>query len=289
MPDVPKPIENRGYTLEFEDDFGGAELDGSKWLPFYLPQWASRAATATRYRMADSCLVLQIEEGQPAWLPEGDGEVRVSSVQTGVFAGPKGSIQGQHRFNKNLFVAEEQTPEKLYTPHFGYFEARLKAPATPNGHVAFWMIGYGERTGQHGEINVCEIKGAGMREWQADIGYGIRANGDSSLQDSFFVDDVLVDAYDFHTYAVEWMPKRVDFFIDGKRTRTIPQAPDYPMQLMLSIYEDPSQQQPSGRLPDPGYPREFAIDWVRGWKRTLPPPTASAPPAAPNGAAPPAE
>ena len=32
------------HELEFEDDFGGDELDLDKWIPYYLPQWSSLRA-----------------------------------------------------------------------------------------------------------------------------------------------------------------------------------------------------------------------------------------------------
>lgn len=39
------------YELEFEDTFDGDRPDQSRWLPYYLPHWSSRAAAAARYRV----------------------------------------------------------------------------------------------------------------------------------------------------------------------------------------------------------------------------------------------
>ena len=33
----------------FADDFDGPDLDTAVWVPHYLPQWSSRAATAAAY------------------------------------------------------------------------------------------------------------------------------------------------------------------------------------------------------------------------------------------------
>ena len=41
--------------------------------------------------------------------------------------------------------------------------------------------------------------------------------------------------------------------------KTVEQAPDYPLQLMLSIYEFPE-----GRREPDAYPKEFVVDYVRG-------------------------
>jgi hypothetical protein len=87
------------FELEFEDAFAGDRLDLGRWLPYYLPHWSSREQSAARYRVADGVLRLLIEDDQEPWCPELDGDIRVSSLQTGEFAGPVGSAIGQHRFN----------------------------------------------------------------------------------------------------------------------------------------------------------------------------------------------
>src|SRR5690606_17847849 len=72
--DVPaNPLEKPGYALEFHDEFDGPDIDPEKWLPFYLPHWSSRAQSAPRYTLQDSCLVLQITRDQQPWCPEFDG------------------------------------------------------------------------------------------------------------------------------------------------------------------------------------------------------------------------
>src|SRR3954469_3655975 len=90
-------IDMADYELDFEDTFDGERLDESHWLPHYLPQWSSRTASAARFVQAGGGLVLRIDADQPPWCPELDRATRVSSLQTGVFAGPVGSTIGQHR------------------------------------------------------------------------------------------------------------------------------------------------------------------------------------------------
>src|SRR3712207_2055400 len=96
------------YELEFEDTFDGEALDERRWVPYHLPQWSSRERSAARYEVGQGYLRLLIEADQRPWCPEFDGEVRVSSLQTGVFAGPVGSTVGQHRFAPEAVVREEQ-------------------------------------------------------------------------------------------------------------------------------------------------------------------------------------
>jgi len=109
-------VSKAGYELEFEDTFDGDTLDQTRWLPFYLPQWSSREAAAARYQLGGGVLRLLIEDDQQPWCPEFDGQTRVSSLQTGVFAGPVGSTLGQSRFNPRLVVRQAQRNARLYTP-----------------------------------------------------------------------------------------------------------------------------------------------------------------------------
>lgn len=104
----PNPIEKEGYILEFEDEFAQANLDRSKWVPYYLPQWSSRKRSATNFRIHDNALILKIDKDQPAWCPEFNGEVKVSSLQTGVFAGEVNSAYGQHQISADCEVREEK-------------------------------------------------------------------------------------------------------------------------------------------------------------------------------------
>ena len=57
-------------------------------------------------------------------MPPLDGDVRMSSLQTGVFAGPLGSTLGQRRFNPDATVREEQRNVRLYTPRYGRIASR---------------------------------------------------------------------------------------------------------------------------------------------------------------------
>ena len=253
-----------GLELEFDETFAGDTLDRGRWLPHYLPHWSSREQSAARYRLDDGVLRLLIEEDQEPWCRELDGELRVSSLQTGVFAGPLGSTVGQHRFHTDAVVREEQEDVRLYTPQYGRIELRAKAIDDPRSMVALWLIGYGDEPERSGEICVCEIFGREIEAGSALVGMGVHPFGDPKLVDEFEKVRVPVDVRDFHVYAAEWTPADVTFFVDGEPVKHVGQSPDYPLQLMLDIYEFPAEEgEPAGT-----YPKEFVVDYVRGYRLT---------------------
>jgi hypothetical protein len=264
---APGPaLVHSAYELEFEDAFDADVLDQTRWIPHYLPQWSARRRSAARYEIGGGCLRLLIEADQRPWCPEFDGDVRVSSIQTGVFAGPLGSPVGQHRFHAAAVVREEQRNARLYTPHYGLVEMRARAIDHPANMVALWMIGYEDEPDRSAEICVCEIFGRDVGRHTAAVGMGVHPFGDPRIVDDFAAEEVPIDAREFHRYAAEWTPNGVAFFVDGRRVKTTAQSPSYPMQLMLSIYEfPPGAEDP----PAPsGYPKQFTIDYVRGYRRT---------------------
>jgi Glycosyl hydrolases family 16 len=248
------------YRLEFEDTFDGDELDPTLWLPYYLPHWSTRERAAARYEV-DGRLRLLITADQEPWCPELDGDIRVSSLQTALFAGPLGSTVGQHRFDERAVVTEEQENVRLYTPCYGRIELRARALDDPTAMVALWLIGYGDEPEQTAEICVCEIFGRDVGPTEALVGMGVHPFGDPQITDEFEQVPVPVDVRDFHVYAADWTPGRVSFTVDGVTMKTVEQAPDYPLQLMLDIYEFPE----SLERPAAAYPKVFEVDYVRGF------------------------
>jgi hypothetical protein len=257
------------YELEFEETFDEGALDLSRWIPHYLPQWSSRERSAARYEVGGGCLRLQIAADQQPWCPELDGDVRVSSLQTGVFAGPVGSTVGQHRFDANAVVREAQRNTRLYTPQYGRIELRAKALDDVRSMVALWMIGYEDEPERSAEICVCEIFGRDVGPAHARIGMGVHPFGDPRIVDDFSALELPIDVREFHVYAAEWAPEQVAFFVDGELVKTVAQAPDYPLQLMLSIYEFPGDTDDERAAA--AYPKEFVVDYVLGYRSASPP------------------
>jgi hypothetical protein len=243
-----------------DETFDGDALDETRWLPYYLPHWSSRERAAARYEVGGGALRLRIDADQAPWCPEWDGDIRVSSLQTGAFAGDVGSSVGQHRFHPDAVVREEQPNVRLCTPQYGRIEIRVRFGDDPRAMGALWLIGYEDEPHRSAEICVCEVFGRDVFSDHAGVGVGVHPFGDPSVVDDFSRVDVPIDARDFHVYAADWTRDAVLFSVDGRTIKSVGQSPAYPMQLMLSLYDFPSAET-GGRASS--YPREFVVDYVR--------------------------
>jgi RimJ/RimL family protein N-acetyltransferase len=233
------PLDLGGRAPDLDERFGEGVLDETVWWPYYLPHWSSRDRTAARYSIAPDALELTIAAETAPWSPEFDGDVRVSHLQTGQYSGERGSTVGQHRFRDGLVVREMQPERRLHLPRFGVIEVRMAAIRHPDAMVAFWPIGFEDAPEHSGELCIAEIFGSEMDEDGGWVGVGIKRQHDPRLSDDFEKIRVDGDLTDMHDYAVEWTADAVSFFIDHRWVKTVRQSIDYPVQLMLDVFELP--------------------------------------------------
>jgi hypothetical protein len=250
---------------EFSDDFDAVRLDTDVWVAHYLPQWSSRAQSAATYEVAGSQLRLTIPPGQGLWCPDDHEEpLRVSGIQSGVFSGEVGSTVGQQPFRDGQTVRERQPAHWGWTPHHGLLEVRARMELSPRSMASVWMVGLEDVPSRCGEICVFEVFGDALASEggrpTAAVGMGVHPFRDPALTDEFAAEPLAIDVADFHVYAADWRPGRVDFLVDGKHVRTVHQAPDYPMQMMVAVFDFPAM----GDAGTADHVALLAVDRVRG-------------------------
>ena len=252
-------------TTVFEDHFDGLDLDPAVWVPHYLPAWSSRADTAATYAIHDSCLHLSIPPDQGLWLPgEHTPPLRVSGIQSGNFSGPVGSTIGQQPFRDGLVVREEQEAFRGWTPDHGHLEMRARGVVTPRSMIGWWLAGFEDVPEHSAEILVFEIFGDAVAPGpSAAVGMGLRAFRDPDVTGDFEAVRLPIDPADFHTYAIDWSPERVDILLDGERVKSCERPPSYPMQMMIAVFDFPEK---STGDDDDAVP-ELVVDYLRGSQR----------------------
>ena len=248
--------------MRLDEHFTGDTLDGSVWLPYYLPHWSSRAASAATYAVRDGELRLSIPADQPLWCPGvHETPLRVSCVQSAEFSGPVGSSLGGQPFKEGLLVAEEQEEFWGYTPLYGHIEMRARAMISRRSMVAFWMSGIEDTPEHSGEICVMEVFGDAVGEGTANVGMGLHEIRDPVLTEDFAAEPLPIEVSDVHTYGVDWRPGSLTFTLDGTPVKRVAQSPDYPVQLMIGVFDFPDKADLSA--PDVPVP-ELVVSHVLG-------------------------
>jgi hypothetical protein len=247
---------------DFLDHFDAPELNTAVWVPHYLPQWSSRAESAATYELAGSELRLTIPPEQGVWCAgQHDPPVRVSGIQSGVFSGEIGTTIGQQPFTDGAVVREQQRAQWGWTPEYGLLEVRARMDVSPRSMAAVWMVGREEEPDRSGEICIFEVFGDALVNGDqptAAVGMGVHPFRDPKLSDEFDASRLAIDVREPHTYAAEWRPGRVAWLVDGEPVKTVEQAPDYAMQMMVAVFDFPAQDGPADHVP------ELAVDFVRG-------------------------
>jgi hypothetical protein len=248
--------------MDFLDDFDGADLDTGVWVPHYLPMWSSRAESAATYEVEDSELRLTIPRDQGLWCA-GDHEppLRVSGIQSAVFSGEVGSTVGQQPFREGLVVREFQPAQWGWTPQYGLIEVRARMELSPRSMASLWLSGLEQSPDESGEICVFEIFGESLEEGRAGVGQGIKPFRDPSLRWEFDAPAVELDVREPHVYAADWQPGRVEFSVDGRTMKIVEQAPAYPVQAMLAVFDFP-ENDPAGEHAE--HVPILEVDWIRG-------------------------
>ena len=255
-------LDRSAYELEFEERFDTTELDATRWVAHYLPQWTTPEQSAAHFDLTQHGLRLRIDADQPPWR-DGDGELRASNLQTGTFSGPVGSPRGQHRHTDGMSVVTEQPTRKLYAPSAGLVEARLRAVADPTIMLAFWLIGFEEDSpDDSGEICVVELFGDSIGVSSSELSIGVKAHHDPRLTDDMNRVPADLDATDWHTYAAAWDAHEIRFYVDDDLIRMVPQSITYPMQLMVDLFEFPASPERDPR----DYPKTGDVSSVLGYR-----------------------
>jgi hypothetical protein len=227
---------------DFDDDFLGEALDPAVWDPHYLPHWSSRAATAATYAVAGSVLRLWVPRDLPLWCPDLHPDpLRVSGIASGAHSGPVGSTVGGQPFVDGQTVREAQPRLEGWLPSGGEVAVRCRMELSHRSMAAVWLSGFEETPEQSGEVCLVEVFGKDVVPGEsAEVGMGVKKFRDPAVSADFAAPRVAVDVTEWHTYAVRWAADGAQLSVDGRTVRTCDNAPDYPLQVMVAVFDFPA-------------------------------------------------
>jgi beta-glucanase (GH16 family) len=159
---------------------------------------------------------------------------------------------------------------------YGRIEVRAKIPTGRGAWPAIWTLGKNIRTvgwPACGEIDIMENVGFDPDRIHANIhtaayNHVKKTNKGNNL--------VIEKPYaDFHVYAVEWTPERIDFFLDDRKYFSFAKEPggddvwpyDKPQYLILNFAVGGSWGGQKG-IDDTIFPQKYLIDYVRVYRKS---------------------
>ncbi len=225
-------LSKPGWTLTFHDEFNGSALDAGRWITSYSHSVRTHGADEQEY-----------------YTPEAD---TVSGGQLHLTAQRR--PQGGKPYTSGMVASYGH-----YAQTYGWFEIRARMPAGKGMWPAFWLLPVVGTWPP--EIDVLEVLGH-----QSNIVYMTNhwaAGSPQSHGSSWTGPDF---AQGFHTFAVDWEPGVVTWYVDGvQRFQSKSSVPAEPMYVIANLAVGGSWPgDPDAATP---FPAAMDIDYIRVYKR----------------------
>lgn len=174
------------------------------------------------------------------------------------------------------FTSARLTTRGKFEQTYGRFEARLRLPAGKGLWPAFWLLGSdaaGVGWPERGEIDI--VEGRGAHPWRVSGAvHGPGYSGGNALVAAYEAEGRPHLTAAFHLYAVEWEPRVLRFFVDGRQYHTVRSTRlpssgrwvfDHPFFLIINLAVGGT----FGGPPDAStpFPETLSADYVRVYQR----------------------
>jgi beta-glucanase (GH16 family) len=200
----------QGWRLVWQDEFDGAAIDTTRWA-FDLGR-GFLAADGTTVVDGWGNNELQCYTRDTSNAAVRDGRLHIRAVPSSVASCPYTSARLKTRAPDG---------HALFAQRYGRFEFRAKLPVGQGLWPALWMLPLSDSYGTwaaSGEIDVMEARGQTPSTVLGTLHYGARWPDNTHTGADYLLPRGGSIA-DFHTYAVEWEPGRIRWFVDGVQTQ----------------------------------------------------------------------
>lgn len=229
---TPKAPAPAGRSLVFADNFNAslsASGDGSG------ADYAARKPESWGVTDFGSAVFVGPESGAGS-LVQHDGFVELAVKPRPAEVPDPGNYGRKH---VGALLASARPGGSGFSAQYGYFEARMRAPAAPGTWAAFWTLNMPnlvEKSPVTAELDTVELYGHDpMAACHTTHLYPDPEKlGEASCGDRW---PTAREATGWHTYAVDVRPDRVVYFIDGKQVahHTQVRSGDEPMFFLLDL------------------------------------------------------
>lgn len=237
-------VVSSDWKLVWSDEFNGSSVEWSKWNVLNTPGMINNEL---HYIAPDD-----------VWVSNGNLVIR---------------SQKRYYGGRSYTSGKVTTGYGKYSFTYGRVEIRSKQPAGKGLHAANWLLhhecaGFDPCVTWPPEIDIVEILGDQLTTAHQNVHYGAcyrcRWPNNASSPKSTYISNA---SQNYHTYAIEWEPDQIRWYIDGVQTHAWygPNVPDEPMQIILDTAVGGNWPgSPDGSTVFPAY---HYIDYVRVWQR----------------------
>ena len=270
-----------GAPADEQADEGEAAADEDPWVLVWEDTFDGEAGTPPDEQWwnhetggegwGNRELQYYVDGGQAATM-DGEGHLVITAAEGAPADG------GRCWYGECSYTSARITTKEKVEVEYGRVEVRAKLPKGDGLWPAFWMLGANidlKGWPNAGEIDVMENIGREPNRVHGTV-HGRTYSGGDSIGGSYRFDDVLPsDA--FHTYAIEWEPERIRWYVDDVHYSTVMPsilpnpgrwAFDHPFFLILNLAV--GGQWPGEPTEETVFPQEFVIDHVRVYEHREP-------------------
>jgi beta-glucanase (GH16 family) len=236
-------------TLLFGDDFPGRTLDAAKWTTAY--PWCNPALACPT-------------GGPDDWETYEAGQVQVDNGLSLV-----ATYDGMTYPSGIITTGGTWSPYRAATFAFTYGYAEMRAVFPPGIHAwpAFWLLAT-KRDDPH-EIDIVEGQGAIPNRDYMTVHYPQPGGGSGFDQGTYDNPQSLQGTP--HTYAVDWRPNSITWYLDGVARFRDTNAAHIPHQLMYVLVDFAVggwvRKWNGIPGPDDVFPATMSVSYVRVWNR----------------------
>ncbi|MEU8383379.1 family 16 glycosylhydrolase, partial [Streptosporangium sp. NPDC048865] len=201
---------------------------------------------------------------------DGNGNIAHDGAGNLVITARKGNPAGLGCWYGSCeYTSGKLTTAATFTRAYGRFEARMKLPRGKGMWPAFWMLGTGgAQWPANGEIDIMENVGSVPGQVLGSL-HGPGYFGANPLSGSYNLPAGQAFADAFHTFAVDWEPGAVTWYVDGVQysrktpadTRGNPWVYDHPFFMILNLAVGGNW--PGSPDASTTFPQQLTVDYVR--------------------------
>jgi beta-glucanase (GH16 family) len=215
-----------GAKLIFNEEFSGDQLNPEYWSTEY--RWGRTNEPELQYYSPDA---LQVSDGVLHIIADKD------------------PMEGMN-YTSGMIASYDR-----FTFTYGYLEMRAKIPSGRGLWPAFWM--HLNDDDKSGEIDVFEFLGHEPNIIHMSYHF-------PELHEFWFNGPDY--SQDYHTYAVDWQPDRIVWYVDGvERARATTDIPNEPMYIIANLAV--GGDWPGSPDENTQFPAQYDIDYIRLYQR----------------------